>query len=377
MPSKVTFEIISGLYCEFLNHLVENEFYISSAESTKFGIKATCLASDYKDIARLAKKFQCRTKIVAKKGIYFKIRKILKRKGLLMGAAMVFLYLFLFSRVIWCIDVISPDEKITVDVYSMLYANGIYAGSVFSQEKNNGTVQQIFMEVDNIGYLTMNFSKGVLTCKIDPAINKLPYLESSTSGNIVATESGIIEDLRVYKGFSQVQIGQSVYKGDILVSATYLDRNGTLQQVMPRAYIKAICEKEYTAQIDFEKDIWLRTGEVQQQTVIKLLDKKFYVQKADTEKWNRYDTEKSFEYMSFMGFRLPATIEKTKFYNKEMIHIARDESAAYSAGLKVIEAMIKSDRALIDIQSKDISQNADEKSLTINCKIQGYYDITR
>ncbi len=376
MLSKVKFEIISGLYCEFVNYLVENNFCISSAESTDFGIKAVCLASEYKEIARLAKKFQCKTKIIAKKGIYFKMRKILKRKGLLMGATMVFLYLFLFSHIIWRIDVISQDENITRDVYSVLYTNNVYAGCVFSQEKNNNIIRQIFTDVDNVGYVTMNFSKGVLTCKIDPAINKLPYLENSTSGNIVATESGIIEDLRVYKGFSQVQIGQSVYKGDILVSATYIDRNGTLQQVMPRAYIKAICEKEYTTQIDFEKDVWIRTGEIERQTAVKLLGKNIMLKKADKKKWDKFDIEKSFENMSMMGFMLPVTIERTKFYNKELVHISRDEQTAYNAGIKVIEAMIKSDRALIDIENKEMSQTADENSLTICCKVYGHYDIT-
>ncbi|MBQ9845367.1 MAG: sporulation protein YqfD [Oscillospiraceae bacterium] len=377
MQSKVRFEIVSGLYCDFLNCLVENGFYISSVENTAFGIKAVCLAADYGTVARMAKKFQCRTKILGRKGIYFKIRKILKRRGLVLGAVLVFVYLFVFSHMIWRIDVISPSENITQDVYSMLYAGDIYAGSLFSQQKNSRMIQHIFMEVENVGYVTMNFSKGILTCKIDPAINRLPYLQHSTSGNIVATESGVIEDLRVYKGFSQVQAGQSVYKGDVLVSATYIDRNGTLQQVMPRAYIKAACRREYTAQIDFEKDVWIRTGQTQQQTVVKFMGKSVEIIQPDTENWQRYDTEKTFESASFMGFCLPFTIEKTRFYNKELMHITRDQATAYAAGVKAVEAMIKADNALIDISEKCFSYTADADGATVSCTVYGHYDITR
>ena len=79
MFSRIKIEIISGLYDDFLNYLIENEFYISSVKSTDFGITVICNASDYRTIARAARRFQCRTKIVKRKGIAFFIRKIFKR----------------------------------------------------------------------------------------------------------------------------------------------------------------------------------------------------------------------------------------------------------------------------------------------------------
>ena len=377
MHTQVKFEVFSGLYCEFLTALVEKEIYVSDIKGTDFGFTAYCMAHDYKEVAKLAKKYQCRIKICQKKGLYFKVKGILKRRGLLIGAAMVFVYIFVFSHIIWRIDIISADTSITRDVQSLLYNADIYAGSIYSKEKNSRTVQRIFMDVDNVGYVTMNFSGGVLTCKIDPAINKIPYLENSTEGNIVATESGVIKDLRVYKGFSQVQAGQSVYKGDVLVSAIYIDRNGTLQQVMPRAYIEAVCEKEYTAQIDFEKDVWVRTGQNSVQMVIKFLGMDITVKKADIQGWDSYDTEKRFEHLDIMGFCLPVTVEKTSFYSKTPVHISRDENTAYLAAVKVIEAMIENDRALIGVTDKEYRMISGDKSLTVVCTVQGNYDITK
>ena len=377
MQGKIKFEIVSGLYCDFLGELVDRGFCIWTIESTEFGLTACCYACDYKAISRLAGNFQCRTKIIRKKGLYFKARKIFKRKSIVLGTALIFFYMFVFSHIIWRVDVISPSEKITEDVYSMLYAYDICAGSIFSQEKNSYVRQQIFLTVDNVGYITMNFSGGILTCKIDPAISKLPYLEDSTDGNIVASESGVIEDLRVYKGFSQIQRGQSVYKGDILVSATYIDRNGTLQQVMPRAYIKALCEKEYTVQVDFEKDILMRTGECEKMTSLKMLGKSINIGKADIKKWEKYDTERYCQNLSFMGFALPVTAETVKHYKKEMTHISRDEKSAYSTGVKIIEEMIKGDISFIEAENKEYRYMADDSSVTVICTVNGYYDIAK
>ena len=73
MHSRVKIEIISGLYQEFLNYLVENEFYISSVKSTDFGVTLICKSREYKRIAKAARKYQCRTKILKKKGLYYKL----------------------------------------------------------------------------------------------------------------------------------------------------------------------------------------------------------------------------------------------------------------------------------------------------------------
>ena len=140
MTSKVYFEVYSGLYCEFLNYLVEKEIFVSLIKSTDFGFTATCMAKDYKKIARAAKKFQCKTKIIRKNGLYFKSRKVLARKGIVLSAALVFLYVFLFSKLIWRIDIIAPSKNITEDVNSILYDNNCYAGAVFNQEKNQNIV---------------------------------------------------------------------------------------------------------------------------------------------------------------------------------------------------------------------------------------------
>ena len=277
MTSKVYFEVYSGLYCDFLNYLVEKEIFVSLIKSTDFGFTAICMAKDYKKIARAAKNFQCKTKIIRKNGLYFKSRKVLARKGIVLSAALVFLYVFLFSKLIWRIDIIAPSKNITEDVNSILYENNCYAGAVFNQEKNQNIIQKIFMDVDNVGYVTLNFYKGILTCKVDATINKMPYLENSTSGNITASLDGVIEELEIYNGFSDFQIGQRVLKGDVLVEPTYVDRNGTLQQVMPRAFIKAYCLKEYSAQTDFNKEVFIRTGKYTEQVSLKFIGKKILI----------------------------------------------------------------------------------------------------
>ena len=376
MTSKVYFEVYSGLYCDFLNYLVEKEIFVSLIKSTDFGFTAICMAKDYKKIARAAKKFQCKTKIIRKTGLYFKSKKILARKGIVLSAALVFLYFFLFSKLIWRIDIIAPSKNITEDVNTILYENNCYAGAVFNQEKNQNIIQKIFMDVDNVGYVTLNFYKGILTCKVDATINKMPYLENSTSGNITASLDGVIEELEIYNGFSDIQIGQTVLKGDVLVEPTYVDRNGTLQQVMPRAFIKAYCLKEYSAQTDFNKEVFIRTGKYTEQVALKLIGKKILIKKADTDAYKQYESEKYFENINILGFSLPLTKETIRFYEKESVKIEKDEQSAYNAAKKAVDATIKSDTSLLVADKYEYYSKATEDSMTVFCRVYGHYDIT-
>lgn len=376
MTSKVYFEVYSGLYCEFLNYLVEKEIFVSLIKSTDFGFTATCMAKDYKKIARAAKKFQCKTKIIRKNGLYFKSRKVLARKGIVLSAALVFLYVFLFSKLIWRIDIIAPSKNITEDVNSILYENNCYAGAVFNQEKNQNIIQKIFMDVDNVGYVTLNFYKGILTCKVDATINKMPYLENSTSGNITASLDGVIEELEIYNGFSDIQIGQTVLKGDVLVEPTYVDRNGTLQQVMPRAFIKAYCLKEYSAQTDFNKEVFIRTGKYTEQVSLKFIGKKILIKKADIDAYKQYESEKYFENITILGFSLPLTKETIRFYEKESVNIEKDEQSAYDAAKKAVDTTIKSDTSLLVADKYEYYSKTTEDGVTVFCRVYGHYDIT-
>ena len=377
MNPKVKFEVRAGLYCDFLTHIAECEIYIADIKSTDFGFTAVCLAKDYAKISKAAKKYQCKTRIIQKKGAYFSIKALTDRKGIIAGTVFVFISIMFFTKLIWRIDVISPDKEITQDIYSLLYKNDCYVGAVFNQEKNQDIIQQIFMDVDNVGYVTLNFYKGILTCKVDGTKNKMPYTQDSTSGNITATADGVIEEIEIYNGFSDIKKGQTVTKGDVLVSATYIDRNGTLQQVMPRAFIKAYCVKEYSVQVMLDKNLWIRNGEYSDRITFKLLNKDFTVKKEEISGYNQFDVQKYFEFLTVLGFRLPVTKETVRYYKKEITNIKNNEQTAYLAGKKIIDSMLKNDASLIEVERCEYQSKSFLDAVMVLCKVYGYYDITR
>lgn len=377
MLSKVKFDVIAGLYYDFLNYIIENEFYITDIKNTDVGFTATCLAQDYKKIARASKKFQCRTKVIKRKGAYFKVRLIIARKGILLGALLLVICLTLYTNIVWKIDITVDSPVIKEDIYRLLYASDIYVGSIFSEENKKAAVQKIFIEVDNIGYVILNFEKGVMSCEVEETINKLPYLENQHIGNITSSADGVITDLRVYDGFANVVLGQSVQKGEILVSASEINKRGDLIQVQPRAYIKAYCSKEYSSEVDLEKEVEVRNGVMQKQLTIKLLGKSIVVKKAKIDNWEIYDSKTQFEFINFLGFRLPITVENIYYYQKELLRVSKDENIAEQAGKNIIQTIIEADNSVIEVERMEYTKENTGNSVKIFCTVFGYYDITK
>lgn len=377
MYSRIRIEVISGLYNELINYLTEKEFLISSVKSTQYGVTFICRSRDYYKIAKAARKYQCRTKVIQRKGIYFFTRKYIKRKSIAVSAVCVLLYIFLFSKLIWRIDVISPDIKINESVYNILYNNQVYTGSVFSQELNQRLIQQIFMDVEDVGYVTLNFYKGVLTCTVDPTEEKEIYIDDFLYSNITATQNGVIKELRVYSGFSDLKAGQTVTKGQMLVSSTYIDRNGYLHQVIPRAYIEAECIKKYTVQVDMNKKIWVRTGNKTERSTIKAFGRDIQIPGGNISDDSVYDTERYFRYVDILGFRLPFTIEKTIYYEKDHIALKKDEKTALSAAKSIMLTIMENDNSLLSADSVEYMYNVSGDMLTLDCTVHGLYDITK
>ena len=165
-------------------------------------------------------------------------------------------------------------------------------------------------------------------------------------------------------------------KGDILVEPTYVDRNGTLQQVMPRAFIKAYCLKEYSAQTDFNKEVFIRTGKYTEQVSLKFIGKKILIKKADIDAYKQYESEKYFENITILGFSLPLTKETIRFYEKESVNIEKDEQSAYDAAKKAVDTTIKSDTSLLVADKYEYYSKTTEDGVTVFCRVYGHYDIT-
>ena len=82
------------------------------------------------------------------------------------------------------------------------------------------------------------------------------------------------------------------------------------------------------------------------------------------------------EYISFLGFRLPVTAVKTEYYEIESVNLHNDILSARNIGRSQIDYMIKNDEKLMKEKERQYDYFFNEDSLTVNCIVQGCYQIT-
>ena len=133
MLARAEFCVEYGFYNNFLNFILENDIPLNSVKFTEFGFTAVCRADDYKKIAFMARRFQCRIKLKKKKGVYFILHPYRNRRGIIIGAVIFPLLCFLYSCVIWTVDINTDDLRLKNTIAHSLYRQGVYPGNICSK----------------------------------------------------------------------------------------------------------------------------------------------------------------------------------------------------------------------------------------------------
>ena len=180
-------------------------------------IYAKTTAEGFKKIRSPAKKSSMRVRMISKHGIPFFADKWLRKSGLIIGFALAAVILAILSGHIWVIEVDNdtdiPDEKI-IQSYED-------AGLKIGSNKRVDVKQlrsDVLTSLDDVSWTTVNISGMTATIKVRK-VNKIPEMaEQSGISNIIALKDGQVEIIEPYRGSAAVKAGQTVTKGDLLIS---------------------------------------------------------------------------------------------------------------------------------------------------------------
>ena len=203
----------------FINLCKNKEIEIIHIFSVKGCLYCKIDCRAYKDLRPLIKKTHCYPKIKEKRGIPFLMQEIKERKGLVLGTILFFLILGQCSGRIWHIDVQggflhTRQQILQVLKDEMQVYGGVPAGVVdcFQIEK------RLRLDYNEIGWISVE-KKG---CRLYVMLNEsvMPKLikEQEEPCHIIAERDGVVTGLEVLAGVPMVKIGDTVQKGDILIS---------------------------------------------------------------------------------------------------------------------------------------------------------------
>ena len=152
------------------------------------------------------------------KGAYGFVLKLRKRWGFI-GAAIVFSLILFFSlNIIWDIRIEGCSDTLADEVSAELNNAGVNVGSLWFGIDKRSVENEILRVSDDISWISIN--RRGMVAYIEVIERNTHPLSQKPNGyaSVVADRDCIIEEITVKTGYPLVKVGDSVRKGDVLIS---------------------------------------------------------------------------------------------------------------------------------------------------------------
>ena len=326
---------VEGYFVErFVNLCLLRNIRIWDIEKVTEGIiKLKINEKDLNKIDEILKITYAKMKIVRKEGIP-KIKKLYKKRYVfILVSILSYIAISIFSLFVWNIEISGNKNIKTSEIYELLADEGLKVGVLKEKIDYQNLKSNIYINRDDILWIGINIKGVKVTVEI------LERLEVETKENlpcnIIADKDGIIEKISVRKGMKKVEVGDSVCRGDILVSGIMESEYSESVMVTSDADIKIKTWYTDKLAIPYEKTTLTLSGNNERKYKIAIGKYAINLTNNSTN-YEKYDTINTVKKLNLFGiWELPIELQTTEYqelvannikYTKEQAeNIAKNE----------------------------------------------------
>lgn len=168
----------------------------------------------------------------------------------------IFLSLFL-SRVVWDVRVTGNERLGTDEIVGMLEDVGVGVGSFWAITDTERAEADLLLMSEELAWVQINRRGTVLYVEVREREGGKDGISAPTyaSSNIVASRSGVIEEITVKSGFAVVKAGDVVKEGDLLIMGVQSGVGGSeFVRAEGRVIARSVGEISATANRKEEKE---------------------------------------------------------------------------------------------------------------------------
>lgn len=300
---------------KILNNL-SKDFLLFNIKQTDRYIEFDSNKEDGEKIETILLKNNVKELSVKHKG--FKLKTLLKMWGVIVGlilglCAYCFQYFFVFKIEVWGCENLS-DKELIFFVENQLNSKFRY---FINTKEIEIAVKNNFEKVSSVSIAIVGQS---LIVSINEAV--LPDEMEGEFSPIISQYDGLVTDINLVQGTCNVQVGDIVQKGDVLVYPYIYDADGEQMAVQPKAQIQA--------------DVWIKSEDVFYEYLIKeertgrkivcsevsLFNLIIYSNTKENS-FDNYESEVESYYLTKNNI-LPFIYKKYTFYETKTIEINRN-----------------------------------------------------
>ena len=259
-----------------------------------------------------------------RKGLYFLLRPLLRRKGLWTGLVAWGLVLLWLQGLIWAVDYGSLTTGQRARAGAVLRSCGLQPGTAVTEELLR-CGEYALLESGEFSWASLNFEKGRLAVEAAPA-HARPEIAAGTLHGLRAKCNGTVLRTNLTSGTMLVAPGQTVEAGQGLIGTARSERDGTL--------IFAPAAGTVVAQLEWQTDQSVPLAETMPQLTGKNTTnyKLFFAEHSAALSPSAPDGDGLCRtrhlQLEVFGLPLPCAVEETIYYGQQQETMYRTEAQA-------------------------------------------------
>ena len=314
---NVTIEITGYSPEKFINIAARRKIFFKNVKYIdKNKLSADVDFANFKKLRPVALKSRCRIHILKKRGKIFLLKKCLERKVFFIEGLCSIVILFLLSTLIGNIEINAPVTVSKHQILNFLYENGVSEGTFKYSIDDELLAKKLVLEFDSISWAEISIKGMELKVDVAEKVPKPDIVPYTVNCDIVAAKDGIIYSTDVKNGTEKVLVGDTVTKGDIIISGIMEDKHDENNKYLVHAHGDVLAKTWYKAEqvvntVEINRN---RTGNYVENSGIEILGLELGWFKKGNE-YNDYDTVIQKDNLLLWGFiKIPVYITHEKYY---------------------------------------------------------------
>lgn len=367
--NTVLFEAEGGNSERFLSACMRDFVPVTQVQATPLGFRARVPAARYRQLHAPARAARCRLHVVQKQGPRFYAKGLLRHTGVLLGLLAVALLTLLGPDLVWNIEYYALDSAAVQELSDRLFSCGVYQGCFASDALLRSAEQKILMDSDRFAALSLNYAKGKLVVEAS-LTTPAPVLYATQPQDIRAATDGVVRTVEVYNGVGAVLPGQTVQKGDVLVSASWQGQDGAPHAAPCRARVMAYVERTCTTACPLVQDAEVVTGTRTDSLALCVGPWRLWLKKGEDPA-----AVPAQQGLRLLGFSLPVTVFKTLCTETEPQQLVLSRQEAEQRCVDTLNALLYAELPELQILSRECSFTADDTAVYCTMTVRAYADI--
>jgi len=327
--------------------------------------------ASFKRLRSYKRKIPCRIHITQKVGLPFFIAKNKNRYGFVCGFAVFAAIIYFLSGCIWNICISGNKNIKSSDILDSLNRIGIYEGAFKSEIDAEEKRNELILEQKGLSWAAINIEGSKIT--VDVTETKILEENDDSAANLVSSEDGIIKKIEVKRGVTEVKVGDTVQKGQLLVSGIKEYDDGSVGFVRAKGNIYAEVEYSFKTVQPFKVTEFIKTGEKKEKKVLNFFNLKIplFLGGVDVPYVTYQENIKISSGDSYLPIKI---ITKSFFKTEEKTYFLTTQQAEKRAE-KLAEEKVKELTQGGKIIDKNHQITVDKENLVVTTKIKCLKDI--